>query len=90
MAILNFRLPFKSSQFENNPRISHILSKISRGKGKRADFQSVFLECKNRIHAIVTFLAMLELINMQLVRITSGLGANNFWLEEVQEGDEEE
>ena len=30
--------------------------------GKRTSFQSVFLKLENRIHAIITFLAMLELI----------------------------
>ena len=57
----------------------HIMKRISRDR--RADFKSVFGTCKNRIHAIITFLAMLELINMQKVVITEGIGANNFWLE---------
>lgn len=56
-----------------------ILNRLSRGR--RADFGAVFGECQNRIHAIVTFLAMLELINMQKIRVTAGLGYNNFWLE---------
>ena len=68
---------------------SMILSKIA--NHKRADFTSVFGECKDRIHAIITFLALLELVNLQKVRITPGLGVNNFWLEEgVPEGSEEE
>ena len=29
-------------------------------KGKKSVFKDIFSECKNRIHAIVTFLAMLE------------------------------
>jgi len=57
----------------------HILQRV-RNAG-RADFKVVFGACENRIHAIVTFLAMLELINMQQVAIVEGLGANNFWLE---------
>jgi segregation and condensation protein A len=43
-------------------------------------FERVFDACENRIHAIVTFLALLELLNMQRVHLTQGIGANNFWL----------
>lgn len=49
--------------------------------GKRASFKSIFKACKNRIHAIVTFLAMLELLNLQRLRITMGEGLNSFWVE---------
>lgn len=56
-----------------------IIRKIQ--KGKKTNFSSIFKECKNRIHAIVTFLAMLELLNLQKIIITLGEGANNFWLE---------
>ena len=58
---------------------SYILSKVQRGK--KATFTDIFSECKNRIHAIVTFLSMLELLNMHKISITVGLGTNNFWLE---------
>ncbi len=60
-----------------------ILSKIP--QGGRADFQTVFSTCANRIHAIVTFLALLELLNMQRVLILAGSGVNSFWLEAVEE-----
>lgn len=56
-----------------------ILSKIQ--KGKKTEFKRIFEDATNRIHAIVTFLAMLELLNQEVIRITLGLGANNFWLE---------
>ncbi len=56
-----------------------ILSRIP--KGGRAGFQAVFSDCKNRIHAIITFLALLELLNIQRLSILPGEGANNFWLE---------
>jgi segregation and condensation protein A len=48
---------------------------------KKANFNNLFSQCKNRIHAIVTFLALLELANMEKVRIISGEGSNNFWVE---------
>lgn len=66
----------------------HIYSTIA--TNTRASFQQVFSECRNRIHAIVTFLAMLELLNMEKIRITVGEGINNFWLEPVPEGEEEQ
>ncbi|HSF87829.1 MAG TPA: segregation/condensation protein A [Saprospiraceae bacterium] len=47
----------------------------------RLDFIDVFAACESRIHAIVTFLALLEMINNQVVRILSGEGINNFWIE---------
>lgn len=55
-----------------------ILKKI--GGGKRVNFKQVFEECENRIHAIVTFLALLELLNLQKIGLTQREGSNNFWL----------
>ena len=46
---------------------SYILSKVH--GGKKATFTDIFSECKNRIHAIVTFLSMLELLNMHKISI---------------------
>ncbi len=59
---------------------AHILSKVA--GGRQARFKEVFGLCENRIHAIITFLALLELLNMQRVQITQGEGMNNFWLSE--------
>ena len=49
-------------------------------KGKKIAFEQVFLALENRIHAIVTFLALLELLNEQAVALIQGEGVNNFWL----------
>ncbi len=46
----------------------------------KTDFESLFLILDNRIHAIVTFLALLELLNAQEISIIQGEGMNNFWL----------
>jgi len=56
-----------------------IITKIE--QVKRASFQQVFHDCRNRIHAIITFLAILELLNIEKITITVGEGINNFWLE---------
>ena len=56
-------------------------------------FDALFRPLENRIHAIVTFLALLEMINEQRIRMVGGEGANNFWLslpEEKPVLDEEE
>ncbi len=48
---------------------------------QRLDFNDVFDVCESKIHAIVTFLALLEMVNNQVVRILAGEGVNNFWVE---------
>lgn len=71
-----------------------ILSKVK--PNRKTGFKDIFKACKDRIHAIITFLALLELLNLQMVRITLGEGVNSFWLspyeldeaDELTEGDE--
>lgn len=60
--------------------------------GRKAQFVDIFGHCKNRIHAITTFLGLLELINMQLIRVISSEVTNFFYLEEGRgpEAEEEE
>lgn len=48
--------------------------------GVKVPFELLFSQCENRVHAIVTFLALLELLNQQQVDILQGNGLNNFWL----------
>lgn len=47
----------------------------------KAAFEAVFSTCENRLHAIFTFLAMLELIQQQYLTILNGTGRNNFIIE---------
>ena len=54
--------------------------KKSLRKGEKTSFESLFLALDNRIHAIVTFLALLELLNAQEITLIQGEGMNNFWL----------
>lgn len=58
-----------------------IFSKIK--KGKKTGFKDLFIKLENRIHAIITFIALLELLNLQKVNIVQGEGINNFWVEGV-------
>ncbi len=51
-------------------------------KGKRrVPFELLFASCQNRIHAIFTFLAMLELIQQRFMTVLIGTGRNNFIVE---------
>jgi len=56
----------------------------------RNSFQDLFATMENRIEAIVTFLALLELLTAQKVKMTQGLGANNFWIEQGESFSTEE
>ena len=49
-------------------------------KGEKTDFVQIFTGLENRIQAIVTFLALLEILNLQEMAIIQGDGINNFWL----------
>ncbi len=62
-------------QDEQNQIISKMVFK------PRLDFLDIFAASESRIHAIITFLALLEMINNQVVRILAGEGLNNFWIE---------
>ena len=68
----------------------YILSKIH--IGERTSFKSLFGICENRMHGIITFLALLELLNMSVLEIIPGMGVNNFWLTVPEDNrlDEEE
>ncbi len=60
----------------------YILSQLK--PGKKVSFERLFLRLDNRIHAIVTFLALLDLLNTQRVHLIQGEGINNFWLTKTQ------
>ena len=56
----------------------YIFSKLN--NKPKLSFIEFLEECKDRYHVIFTFMAILELLQEQLVDITIGLGFNNFWL----------
>lgn len=59
-----------------------ILDKVA--KIGRVDFKMLFEDLENRIHAIVTFLGLLELLNLQRINVTQGEGVNNFWISPIE------
>ncbi len=48
----------------------------------RCSFEHLFEKCESRIHAIVQFLSILELINQQLIEIVNTSEVNSFWIAE--------
>ena len=56
--------------------------KMTFRKEQTSAFEKIFEDCENRIHAIITFLALLELVNLQELKITKGDQLNQFWVEE--------
>ncbi|MEO0734169.1 MAG: segregation/condensation protein A [Bacteroidota bacterium] len=68
-------------------RIRELVGGMQFGK-TRPSFQDIFGACETRIHAIVTFLGLLELLNAREIRLIPGEGVNNFWLEPGQTEEE--
>ncbi|MCB0503206.1 MAG: segregation/condensation protein A [Bacteroidetes bacterium] len=50
---------------------------------KKANFSDLFDICENRIHAVFTLLAILEMVQLREVEMQVGEGYNNFWLKAV-------
>lgn len=50
----------------------------------KVSFDEVFQFLEDRMEAIVTFLALLEMINNQVIRVVDGLGVNSFWIEQQE------
>ena len=60
-----------------------VVRNLLRGQEK-IPFTEIIFKCENKVHAIFTFLGILELLQEQLIRINIGLGFNNFWLSEAE------
>jgi len=56
---------------------------------QKAHFADIFGQCQNRIHAIVTFLSLLELLNTLQLQVVGGEAINNFWLAPYSRDEEE-
>ncbi|MES2874475.1 MAG: segregation/condensation protein A [Bacteroidota bacterium] len=48
---------------------------------KRLDFKSLLSHSENKVHFVYNFLALLEMLQQELITIQTGLGFNNFWIE---------
>jgi segregation and condensation protein A len=56
---------------------------------QRLDFSQLVKNSENKVHFVYNFLAMLEMLQQQLISIQIGLGYNNFWFgtNEAREND---
>lgn len=50
-------------------------------KDGKVPFETIFGELENRMHAIINFMALLELLNRLELSVIQGEGINNFWIE---------
>jgi len=51
---------------------------------KQMDFSQMRKNSENKVHFVYNFLAMLEMLQQQLISIQVGLGFNNFWVAEKE------
>lgn len=54
---------------------------------KRLDFKSIAGNSENKVHFVYNFLAVLEMLQQELIDIQIGLGFNNFWIAQRGGGD---
>jgi segregation and condensation protein A len=48
---------------------------------QKLDFKSIAGNSENKVHFVYNFLAVLEMLQQELINIQVGLGYNNFWIE---------
>ncbi|MDB5288641.1 MAG: chromosome segregation protein ScpA [Mucilaginibacter sp.] len=48
----------------------------------KLDFKNIAGSSENKVHFVYNFLAVLEMLQQELIDITIGLGFNNFWITE--------
>lgn len=58
-------------------------------QARTVSFERLFDVCENRVHAIFTFLSLLELVQQKFMRILIGEGRNNFLIEYIEPEDRE-
>lgn len=46
----------------------------------KLDFRQMVSHSENKVHFVYNFLAMLEMLQQQLITLQSGMGYNNFWV----------
>lgn len=60
---------------EQKKTIEHLLK-----LNERMDFKAIIDQSENKVHFVYNFLAMLELLQQELIYIQIGFGYNNFWI----------
>ncbi|TVQ49462.1 MAG: chromosome segregation protein ScpA [Saprospirales bacterium] len=65
--------------YTSNGQMQFLKNKL--GKSKKINFNDLVMGMQDRIEAIFTFLAILEMLNQKILRLTSGSGVNDFFIE---------
>ena len=55
---------------------------------EKIDFQQMLKNSENKVHFVYNFLAILEMLQQQLVSIQTGLGFNDFWVSNKENAEE--
>ena len=53
--------------------------------GQKLSFMDIIKKEANKVVVIFNFLAILELLQLQLITLHLGIGFNNFWIEKLEE-----
>ena len=61
---------------ENQKKVINDLLRIN----SRLDFKSIAGKSENKVHFVYNFLALLEMLQQEIINIQVGLGYNNFWI----------
>lgn len=48
---------------------------------KKMDFQSIHKQSENKVHFVYNFLAILEMLQQELLELQIGVGYNSFWIQ---------
>lgn len=64
-------------QIETQKKVINQLLEIN----KRLDYKALLENSQNRVHFVYNFLAILEMLQQELITIQTGIGYNNFWIE---------
>ena len=62
---------------ENQKKVIAQLIQIN----QKLDFKSLLKHSENKVHFVYNFLAILEMLQQELISIQIGVGFNNFWVE---------
>lgn len=62
---------------ENQKKVIDRLLSIN----NKLDFKALLSHSENKVHFVYNFLALLEMLQQDLISIQTGLGYNNFWIE---------
>jgi chromatin segregation and condensation protein Rec8/ScpA/Scc1 (kleisin family) len=70
-----------ASRKHDTAKLDYEKGALIRSINKRLDFRDIVTNSENKVHFVYNFLALLEMIQQDLISIQAGIGFNNFWIE---------